>query len=147
MNRRKFLELSACAPILLNNACARTNSPLFKTFNTAANHRRPVELARYYTSPPGNTANPLRILFLGGTNFLGPASVHWLTLRGHDVTIFNRGSSAPDLFPNLDHVSGDRTNPESAYKNLGDLEPWDVVIDTWSKAPECVRDAAIFLQG
>jgi hypothetical protein len=39
------------------------------------------------------TAAPARkrILILGGTGFLGPATVEAATARGHELTLFNRG--------------------------------------------------------
>jgi 2'-hydroxyisoflavone reductase len=34
---------------------------------------------------------PLRMLFLGGTGFLGPHQINHALERGHEVTMFNRG--------------------------------------------------------
>jgi hypothetical protein len=45
---------------------------------------------------------PLRILFLGGTGFIGPHQVEYAIKRGHQVTLFNRGKTHPGLFPWLD---------------------------------------------
>jgi len=77
----------------------------------------------------------LRVLFLGGTGFLGPHMVRRAMERGHDVTLFNRGRSGPDLFPEATNLVGDR---------YGDLEAlnegeWDVVIDTFTYVPRTVR--------
>ena len=41
---------------------------------------------------------PKRILILGGTGFVGPHQVRYALQRGHQVTIFNRGRSAPGMF-------------------------------------------------
>ncbi|MGE3618191.1 MAG: epimerase, partial [Gemmatimonadales bacterium] len=38
---------------------------------------------------------PLRILFLGGTGFIGPHMVRQAMYRGHAITLFNRGRTAP----------------------------------------------------
>mgnify|MGYP000237627308 CR=1 FL=1 len=52
---------------------------------------------------------PLRILFLGGTGFLGPHQINHAVARGHEVTMFNRGSNAGmygDAVEELDDVDG-----------------------------------------
>ena len=41
----------------------------------------------------------MRILILGGTGFIGPHIVDELRRGGHEVTLFNRGTS--DRFPEL----------------------------------------------
>ncbi|MEL7473337.1 MAG: NAD-dependent epimerase/dehydratase family protein [Planctomycetota bacterium] len=78
---------------------------------------------------------PKRILFLGGTGFLGPHMVRRALERGHDVTLFNRGRSNPHLFPEVTKLVGDR------YTDLTALEKgeWDVVIDTFTYLPTTVR--------
>lgn len=69
--------------------------------------------------------DPLRILILGGTGFIGPHQVRYARARGHRITLFNRGKTNPHLFPDVEKLRGDRN---------GDLESlegrsWDVVID------------------
>ena len=49
-----------------------------------------------------------RILILGGTGFLGPATVEAAQKRGHELTLFNRGKTRPGLFPNIEKLHGDR---------------------------------------
>ncbi|HEY7725480.1 MAG TPA: epimerase, partial [Anaeromyxobacteraceae bacterium] len=58
----------------------------------------------------GSAAAPgkLRLLILGGTAFLGPALVEAARGRGHAVTIFNRGRTRPELFPDVEKLRGDR---------------------------------------
>ena len=51
---------------------------------------------------------PKRILVLGGTLFLGPALVDVLVADGHNVTLFNRGVTNPELFPRLEKLRGFR---------------------------------------
>jgi nucleoside-diphosphate-sugar epimerase len=41
----------------------------------------------------------VRILIIGGTRFLGRHLVEGRFGRNHEVTLFNRGKSNPDLFP------------------------------------------------
>jgi 2'-hydroxyisoflavone reductase len=46
----------------------------------------------------------MRILVLGGTQFLGRHVVDAALERGHDVTLFNRGQTRPELFPNVERL-------------------------------------------
>jgi 2'-hydroxyisoflavone reductase len=83
----------------------------------------------------------MKLLVLGGTRFLGRALVDAALATGHQVTLFNRGQSNPDLFPDLEHLRGDRD---------GGLAPlqgrrWDAVIDTCGYVPRVVGDAAELL--
>src|SRR5437868_1413466 len=50
----------------------------------------------------------LKILVLGGTSFLGPAFVNAALARGHTLTLFNRGKTRPQLFPDVEKLQGDR---------------------------------------
>ena len=54
----------------------------------------------------------MNILIVGGTMFLGRYLVRGLRERGHLVTMFNRGKSHPDLFPEVPRVIGDRRNED-----------------------------------
>lgn len=49
----------------------------------------------------------MRILVLGGTKFVGRHLVEAALARGHEVTLFNRGTSM-NIFPELEHLKGDR---------------------------------------
>ena len=69
---------------------------------------------------------PKRILILGGTGFVGPHQVRYALQRGHTVTIFNRGRSAPGMFgKDVEELAGDRAADLSALKG----KKWDAVID------------------
>lgn len=83
----------------------------------------------------------MRLLVIGGTVFLGRAVVAEALARGHVVTIFHRGLHNPDLFPEAEHLLGDRTRDLSAL--LG--HEWDAVIDTCGFEPEHVGAAAELL--
>lgn len=83
----------------------------------------------------------MRLLILGGTIFLGRHVVEAALVRGHHVTLFNRGKHNPDLFPDIEKLRGDRD---------GDLAPlrgrcWDAVIDTCGYLPRVVRASAELL--
>jgi len=67
----------------------------------------------------------LRILVLGGTGFIGPPMVQYAVDRGHEVTLFNRGRSNTDLFPDLENLIGDRNDDVSALEG----RTWDICID------------------
>jgi nucleoside-diphosphate-sugar epimerase len=81
------------------------------------------------TALPAN--NPLRILILGGTRFIGPPLVRALVAGGHAVTLFNRGvthAAGEDLPPGIPRVRGDRKDLPAFAGMFRELAP-DVVID------------------
>jgi 2'-hydroxyisoflavone reductase len=84
----------------------------------------------------------LTILILGGTRFIGPHLVNHALLRGHTVTLFNRGRTNPHLFPDLEKLVGDRDGKLDALKG----RTWDAVIDMSGYVPRHVRDSADLLK-
>jgi 2'-hydroxyisoflavone reductase len=80
----------------------------------------------------------LRILVLGGTKFLGRAVVDDALRRRHEPTLFNRGSTNPGLFPEAEHLRGDRKRDLSLLEG----RTWDAVIDTSGYIPADVRASA-----
>jgi 2'-hydroxyisoflavone reductase len=84
----------------------------------------------------------MRILMIGGTRFLGRHLVESALARGHEVTLFNRGKTNPDLFPHLETILGDRE------KDINKLEGriWDAVIDVAGYLPRIVRLSAEMLK-
>ncbi len=80
---------------------------------------------------------------LGGTEFVGRAITDDALARGWDVTVFHRGRHDPPA--GVASLHGDR----EAEGGLAALEggTWDAVVDTWSRAPSAVRDAARLLRG
>ncbi|MEU9839638.1 NAD-dependent epimerase/dehydratase family protein [Actinomadura sp. NPDC048032] len=85
----------------------------------------------------------MRLLMLGGTEFVGRAITEEALARGWDVTVFHRGRHEPPQ--GVVSLHGDRT-AEGGLKALEDGE-WDAVIDTWSAAPFVVRNTARLLDG
>src|SRR4051795_1880828 len=83
----------------------------------------------------------MRLLVIGGTVFLGRAVAQTALARGHGVTLFHRGRHGAGLFPEAEHLLGDRT------QDLAPLEgrEWDAVIDTCGFEPEHVGAAARLL--
>jgi 2'-hydroxyisoflavone reductase len=83
----------------------------------------------------------VKLLFIGGTKFLGRATVEEALRGGHEVTLFNRGETNPDLFPEAERLRGDRAE---------DLSPlagrrWDAVVDPSGYVPHVVRASAELL--
>ena len=58
----------------------------------------------------------MRILVLGGTKFLGRAFVEAALARRHELTLFNRGETNADLFPDVEKLRGDRRHDLSALR-------------------------------
>lgn len=88
-----------------------------------------------------NSRRPLRILVLGGTQFLGVHIVELALQHGHSVTLFNRGKTNAGLFPQLVHLKGDRDAQLDALKG----KKWDAVIDDSGYVPRHVRLSAELL--
>jgi 2'-hydroxyisoflavone reductase len=83
----------------------------------------------------------LKLLVLGGTKFLGRHAVDAALAQGHDVTIFTRGETNPDLFPEAEHLTGDRDGNLDALRG----REWDGVVDTSGFVPRVVRQSAELL--
>ena len=97
---------------------------------------------------------PRSILILGGTGFLGPATIDAAIARGHKVTIFNRGRTEkyrPIKHADIEHLYGNRDPDKHAQeddttspKGLEQLEgkKFDVVIDNSGYYPRIVKASA-----
>src|SRR5438067_977063 len=79
--------------------------------------------------------DPVRVLVLGGTSFVGRAVVAEALANGHRVTLFNRGITNPDLFPEAEKLRGDRSSDLTALAG----REWDVVVDVAAYTAEVVR--------
>lgn len=80
----------------------------------------------------------MKILILGGTRFLGRHLVESALGRGHEVTLFNRGKSNPEIFPDIERLFGDRDSGLAALEGRN----WDAVIDTCGYLPRIVSLSA-----
>ena len=85
----------------------------------------------------------MRVLILGGTKFLGRAVAEAALARGHELTLFNRGETNPELFPEAERLRGDRTGDLSALAG----RTWDAVVDPSGYVPSVVRASAERLEG
>jgi 2'-hydroxyisoflavone reductase len=84
----------------------------------------------------------VKLLVLGGTEFLGRALVEIALAQGDDVSLFNRGRSNPHLFPEARHLRGDRDGALDAL--LGGS--WNAVVDCTGYVPRHVRDSVDLLR-
>jgi nucleoside-diphosphate-sugar epimerase len=82
----------------------------------------------------------MRTLILGGTVFLGRHVAAEALARGHELTLFTRGLHNADLFPEAEHLVGDRGGDLSALEG----REWDVVVDTSGyRAEDVARSSAL----
>jgi 2'-hydroxyisoflavone reductase len=83
----------------------------------------------------------MRLLVLGGTKFLGRAVAEAALGRDHELTLFTRGQTNPELFPDAERLRGDRDRDLSALEG----RRWDAVVDTSGYVPRVVRASAELL--
>ncbi|KGQ17818.1 NAD dependent epimerase/dehydratase [Lysobacter dokdonensis DS-58] len=96
-----------------------------------AARRKPAKAAQ---RKPGE---PMSILVLGGTGFLGPHFVEAARKSGHKLTLFNRGKTNPerfagDQYDDIEQLQGDR---KTDMKALDNRRTWDAVLDTSAYIP------------
>jgi 2'-hydroxyisoflavone reductase len=84
----------------------------------------------------------MKYLILGGTAYLGRHAVDAARARGHEVTIFNRGRTNPDLFPDVERLRGDRDGDLAALAGRS----WDAVLDPSGYLPRVVRASCDLLR-
>jgi 2'-hydroxyisoflavone reductase len=113
MNRRQFVQVMSAAALAASSAVTAKQK----------------------------SARQLRILVLGGTKFLGIHVVEAALKHGHSVTLFNRGKTNAELFPQLEHLKGDRDAQLDSLKG----KHWDAVIDDSGYVPRHVRLSAELL--
>ena len=116
VSRREFLQWSAAASALAATGCRLSTTPA--------------------------KVVPKRILILGGTGFLGPATIEIAQARGHQVTMFNRGKTRPDLFPGVEKLHGDRDPKKGEGLKALETGTWDAVIDNSAYYPRMVAASA-----
>lgn len=82
----------------------------------------------------------LKILILGGTNFLGPHLVEEFQRHGHEITLFNRGTQDPGC-SNVEMLRGNRDGDLTALQDRW----WDAIIDTSGHLPRVVEASSKLL--
>lgn len=85
----------------------------------------------------------MKVLLIGGTGFIGRHVVEAALACGHAVTLFSRGKTNPELFPQVAKLHGDRDGGLAVLAG----QTWDAVIDTCGYLPRVVGASARFLAG
>ena len=85
----------------------------------------------------------MRILVLGGTRFVGRAFVDAARGRGHELSLFNRGRTNPELHAGVERIIGDRDGGLGALAG----RTWDAVLDPSGFFPRLVGASANALRG
>jgi 2'-hydroxyisoflavone reductase len=83
----------------------------------------------------------VRVLVLGGTVFVGRHVVEAGLAGGDEMTVFNRGRTGVELFPEVERLVGDRDGDLNALAG----REWDVVVDVSGYVPRVVRQSAELL--
>lgn len=79
----------------------------------------------------------MRVLILGGTQFVGRHIVEAAVKAGHHVTILTRGKSADDLPGEVERLRGDRNAADGLSALAGGT--WDACVDVSGYTPHQVR--------
>jgi len=88
----------------------------------------------------------MKILVLGGTQFIGPCLVEHLVARGHEVAVFHRGQTQAPLPPAVRHLLGDRRRLAEHAAGLRRFAP-DVVVDMIALTEEDARSLLATFRG
>ncbi len=83
----------------------------------------------------------MKLLILGGTQFIGRHLTEAAFAAGHEVTLFNRNQRG-NVFPEVETLVGDRYGDVSALAG----RTWDAVIDSSAYTPGAVQRTAELLQ-
>lgn len=83
----------------------------------------------------------MKLLLLGGTGFLSSHLVSAALSRGHEVTLFHRGRTNPERFPEVEHILGDRERDLDLLQG----RHWDAAIDPCGYLPRVVEASSTYL--
>lgn len=70
----------------------------------------------------------MNVLIIGGTRFMGPVVAEKLLADGHQVTVFHRGESEPEMPPAIRHIHADRADLTDHRADIERIRP-DVILD------------------
>lgn len=85
----------------------------------------------------------MKILIIGGSQFVGKHIALEGLKNGHQVSMFNRGKSNPEGIEGVRNIIGDRDGGLSVLND----ELFDIVIDTCGYFPRVVKDSCDFFRG
>jgi 2'-hydroxyisoflavone reductase len=139
-SRRSFLSFTLAAGSAAALGCAPPSPPRAPAIAGPPPHPDPAPPAPAPAAPPGKT-----LLILGGTGFLGPAVVEAAKARGYAITLFNRGKTRPELFPDVEKLHGDRDPRKGDGLKAIEGRKWDAVIDNSGYVPRIVKASAELL--
>lgn len=88
----------------------------------------------------------MRVLILGGTQFIGRHIVESLIAGGHSVSVLTRGRTTDALPPQVERMRGDRDEADAGLTALGG-RTWDACVDVSGYTPRQVRPSAEALDG
>ena len=77
----------------------------------------------------------MNLLIIGGTRFSGRALTGLALERGHDVTVFHRGTGDEDPWPEAEHIHADRADGFGALVGRS----FDAVADMCGYVPRELR--------
>ncbi len=85
----------------------------------------------------------MRILFVGGTRFVGRAMVESAVTDGHEVTLLHRGRTNDPALEGVEHLLADRNGDLSVLAG----REFDATVDVCAYVPRHVRTLAAALDG
>ncbi len=88
----------------------------------------------------------MKVLILGGTQFIGRHIVEALLAGGHSVSVLTRGKTPDALPPQVERLRGDRDEAYAGLTALGG-RTWDACVDVSGYTPRQVRPSAEALSG
>ena len=108
---------------------------------------KPLAINRLHaTSAASNIpTSRMRVLILGGTQFIGRHIVESLLATGHIVTTLTRGKSLDQLPSEVERLRGDRDEGLSGLEALRSRS-WDLCVDVSGYTPRQVRPSAEMLR-
>ncbi len=87
----------------------------------------------------------MKVLYIGGTGEISTSCVRASVARGHEVTVFNRGTKKAQLNEDAIYIAGDLRN-RAPYKPLG-TQHFDVVCQFLAYMPETIQRDLDFFSG
>lgn len=87
----------------------------------------------------------MKILVLGGTQFIGRHVVARAVANGHDVTVLTRGLTSADLPDSVERLTGDRNDGAAGISAIQG-RAWDACIDISGYTPVQVQASALSLK-
>jgi nucleoside-diphosphate-sugar epimerase len=88
----------------------------------------------------------MRVLVIGGTQFIGPYVVRRLSRDGHEVAVFHRGQTEAKLPRDVRHIHGDRADMAQFVEEFRAFAP-EVVLDMRALTESDIRHTVDAVRG